>query len=115
MRVVVTGGRDFIGRAFLNAKLDGVHRKHVIDWLGQGGMTGADTLAADWARRNGVSLSTFSADWTRYGKPAGPIRNTQMLKEGAPDVVVAFKGGDGTQDCIDKARTMGIRVWETWK
>lgn len=31
-----------------------------------------------------------------YGKAAGAIRNQQMLDEGKPDLVVAFKGGRGT-------------------
>lgn len=115
MRVVVTGGRDFIGRAFLNAKLDGVHRKHGITRLIQGGGGGADRMAVEWGRLNEIPISTYPGEWDQLAYAAGPIRNAYMLIDSEPDVVIAFKGSRNTQDCIDKARAMGIRVWETWK
>jgi hypothetical protein len=56
----------------------------------------------------------FPADWERYGKRAGPIRNAEMVKAGA-DVVLAFPlpGGRGTQHTIRLAREAGIpvKVW----
>lgn len=114
------GGRDFTGRAFLNAKLDGVHRKHGITRLIQRGRDGAEALAVDWARRNEVPMSTYPS-WREHFEPPDDQKreahmklDTLMLKESQPDVLIGFKGDDETRDCIDQARAMGIRVWETW-
>lgn len=55
------------------------------------------------------------ADWERYGKAAGPIRNQAMVALGA-DLVLAFplpgarSLSRGTWDCVDRARIAGLRV-----
>lgn len=74
--------------------------------------TGADALAATW--KDMVDVSAFPADWDRYKRAAGPIRNRQMLDED-PDLVVAFSDdlehSRGTRDCVTEARRRGIPVW----
>ena len=55
-----------------------------------GGCRGADTLAARAAKACGYPFREFPADWRKFGKAAGPIRNQKMLDEGKPDLVVAF-------------------------
>ena len=111
-RIAVTGGGNYADAAELDRILTAVDKKHTIACLIQGGAPGADTLAADWARERGIPVTTFPADWTTHGKAAGPIRNEKMLREGDVHAVVAFKGRDGTQNCVDTARKMGIPVWE---
>jgi hypothetical protein len=73
---------------------------------------GADTLGERYAEECGWELERYPADWKTYGKRAGPIRNSQMLREGKPDLVVAFRGPNsrGTQNMIDQARKAGIPV-----
>ena len=47
----------------------------------QGGCpTGGDYLARQYARIKGYKLEEFSADWKKYGKAAGYIRNREMHK-----------------------------------
>lgn len=43
-----------------------------------GGATGADALAEKYARERGFELKIVPADWTRYGRSAGPRRNAVM-------------------------------------
>lgn len=76
----------------------------------EGGATGADRLAREWADMNGVQVLTFPAEWNIHGKSAGPIRNKKMLEEGRPDMVVAFPGGRGTQNMINQAHEFGVKV-----
>lgn len=59
---------------------------------------------------NWVQFKEFKADWNKYGKSAGPMRNIQMLKEGKPDVVVAFQGGKGTAHMVKIAKEAGVKV-----
>jgi hypothetical protein len=73
---------------------------------------GVDTVSTDWAVVNWCEFKEFPADWTRYGRAAGPIRNKQMLDEGRPDQVMAFlaKGSKGTKNMIEQAQKRGLPV-----
>ncbi|GAG79350.1 unnamed protein product, partial [marine sediment metagenome] len=55
-----------------------------------GNSRGADKIAERKAKEQGLTVKSYSADWDKYGRAAGPIRNKQMLLEGRPDKVVAF-------------------------
>lgn len=98
-RVLVCGGRDYDDYERVKGVLD-----KLLDWCGgrggliiiQGMAPGADSLARRWAEDNGVETIGFRASWDLYGKRAGYIRNSQMLDEGKPDLVIAFPGGAGT-------------------
>lgn len=112
MRVLVCGGRYFADVALLNRTLDELHAETPIAVLIHGKASGADTLAGQWARRRIVPTREFPAQWRKYGQRAGPIRNQQMLEEGKPDLVVAFKGGEGTSNMVMQARKARVTVME---
>jgi hypothetical protein len=109
-RVLVCGGRDFDDRAALDAALDRLHAQRRFTLLIAGGARGADTMAAKWASDRGVRTRIFMARWNIYGRAAGPIRNTRMLRKGRPDLVVAFPGGRGTAGMVALARDAGVEV-----
>ena len=110
MRVLVCGGRNFKSPAQVAAELDRLHAEHKFTHLIQGGQTGADQFAKEWAkRRPEIERYECKAKWTQYGKAAGPIRNARML-EWKPDLVVAFAGGPGTANMIAQAEKAGVPV-----
>lgn len=104
MKVLVCGGRKFADANLLYRTLDRLHAEHGFTEVIEGGAIGADTLARNWARRRRIKVRTFHAQWFRYRKAAGPIRNAQMLDEGRPELVIAFPGGPGTRNMIEQAR-----------
>ena len=110
MRVLVCGGRDYTDQRAVWDALDALHAKNPITLMIEGGATGADTLGYEWAVARGVLGVTFQADWKKYGRAAGPIRNTLMLTEGKPDLVIAFPGGRGTANMIEQAKQAGVVV-----
>lgn len=110
MKTLVCGGRYFDDTAALDAELDRIHAENPITLLIHGAARGADNMAAFWAANKGVPRKAFPADWKSHGRAAGPIRNKQMLVEGAPDLVVAFKGGRGTENMIGLAQAAGVTV-----
>lgn len=114
MRVCVTGGRDYADRAHVYRILDAVHRKRPITLLLEGGAAGADRLARDWAISRGVEFQTFEASWD-YGGRSGKMRNSRMLREGRPALVVAFPGGSGTRDMTVKTIQAGIPILQASK
>lgn len=128
MRVLVCGGRTFgaapidatpeqvehalFEAAWLFRALDRLHARLPITALIHGAAAGADMHAGAWAKRRGVPVESYPADWTAYGRAAGPIRNRQMLAQGKPHLVVAFPGGNGTENMKALAQAAGVRVWE---
>lgn len=117
MRVLVCGGREFDDLQLFMETMDDFSTKE--DWdnkqpitIIEGGAKGADFLARCWAKYCGWGHAPYPADWKKYGKRAGQIRNQQMLDEGKPDLVIAFPGGAGTADMVRRAKVAGTRVIE---
>ena len=111
MRILVCGGRDFDDWAMLCAWLDLALAHFGPFVVVEGEAIGADFLARVWAKWRGLDYLPFPADWKQHGYRAGPIRNQQMLDEGAPDVVIAFPGGTGTADMVARSRAKGLPVY----
>jgi hypothetical protein len=120
-RVIVCGARDYRDGAMVYRALDYLHRERGLALVihGDAGRTcretgkvleGADRFAGEWAWARGVAFSRWPADWG-LGKRAGPERNQRMLDRGQPHAVVAFPGGPGTQDMVDRALDAGLPVW----
>jgi hypothetical protein len=109
MRILVCGGRDYTDRAAVRRVLDAALRSGPIEII-QGGAKGADRFAREWAIGNGVTCTTYEADWTTHGRSAGPIRNREMLSQGKPSLVLAFPGGPGTKDMVQEAQRRGVLV-----
>lgn len=111
MRVLVCGGRDYKEKDVLWNVLDNIGPPEITCII-SGMAKGADTFAAEWAKRFGFKLEEYWADWKAHGKAAGPIRNQQMIDEGKPDLVIAFPGGNGTADMVRRAKKHNIEVKE---
>ena len=110
MRILVCGGRNYIDQA----KVSSVLQEHGPTSIIHGNAKGADDLADNWAKANHIPVIPFPADWGKYGKAAGPIRNKQMLDEGKPDLILAFPGGKGTANMKEQARIAGIEVLDVF-
>lgn len=120
MRVLVCGGRTFgvepagcdletAAKALaevidLSRVLDFLHAHTPISCIIEGAAKGADTLAKGWAHKRSVPVEEYPANWKKYGRRAGYLRNQQMLAEGKPEIVVAFPGGRGTANMVELAR-----------
>lgn len=71
-----------------------------------GHCSGADMLAERYAEEMGYQVELFPADWRRFGKAAGPIRNKQMVEKA--DIVIAFwdNKSKGTKSLIGYAEKL---------
>lgn len=113
MRVVVSGGRDFARMGRLFRELDSLRALFGgFTFLGEGGEpNGADRMARTWAQLRGIPTSCIVAEWQKFGKAAGPLRNTRLIDELKPDLIVAFPtGGPGTTNMIKQARERKIKL-----
>ena len=107
---LVCGGRDYSDRDAVFRALDSLQAKHPNITILQGGASGADALAHEWAMARERPSITVPAEWGKYDKAAGPRRNTIMLHY-LPDGVVAFPGDLGTADMCRQAERAKIKVW----
>lgn len=114
MRVLVCGDRHWTDREFLYKILNALDEQLDIDYIIEGGANGADKMAGDWAvdESQHALIEMYPAQWKLYGRSAGPRRNRQMLKEGKPNLVVAFhddiEHSKGTKDMLKAAKQAGI-------
>jgi len=90
---------------------EAIERSQETPTLLHGGADGADKLAEKVARHLGWNIDRRPAEWDRYGKRAGFVRNLKMLDE-EPDLVLAFWDGrsKGTAHCIAQAVRRGLYV-----
>lgn len=110
MRILFCGDRNWTNYKVIADVMGDLRPSVVIE----GEASGADTMAAEAADYFGIPVLPFTANWEKYGSAAGPIRNNQMLKEGRPDLVVAFhndlQNSKGTLNMVNQAIKNNIKV-----
>jgi N-glycosidase YbiA len=97
MKLLVCGGRNFKDIEFACNVLGMIHQEHPITCLVHGAAKGADTIGGAWAEELGIPTEVYPAEWERYGKSAGPIRNEKMFRTSKPDGLLVLPGGRGTE------------------
>jgi hypothetical protein len=119
LRILITGSREWTGRTAIRRALEAVLEQcagdcfeHISEvTVVHGAARGADRIAGEVATELGCTVEVHPANWDRYGKAAGPIRNLEMIRQGA-DVCLAFPLGPsrGTRHAMAAARAAGITV-----
>jgi len=105
IKILVCGGRNWADVGTIHNWLCAFNNSD--EWLQitliQGDAAGADTIAKEMAKGWAWEIKSYPADWKRYGRAAGPIRNREMMEE-KPDIVLAFhtnlKESKGTKDMV---------------
>ena len=88
-RVIIAGGRDFNDYEMLSETMDLLLSNIVVPITVVCGMAkGADSLGEQYALERGFQIDRFPAEWDKYGKRAGYIRNEQMAQNA--DALVAL-------------------------
>jgi hypothetical protein len=117
MRVIVCGSRNWEGfwaEYRIGEVMAGVEELAVV--LGSplqivhgGCPTGADAIVDRWAWRRDHEVHIFEAHWDKYGKAAGPLRNSNMAYGGG-DLCIGFlrDNSRGTIDMTAKAKAAKI-------
>ena len=112
LTVLACGGRTYNNKEKIYEVLSSIHKETQMSVLIHGAAKGADTLAGSWARENNIKEKQCPALWNTHGKAAGSIRNQQMLDSNTVELVVAFPGGKGTADMVERAKKANIEVRE---
>lgn len=108
MRLAIIGSREFKQYQYLVTLLDPI--KDSIEWIISGGARGVDSMAERYARVNKIPFLLFPANWDKYGKRAGFIRNQQIVDEADYMIAIPTPDSIGTRDSIRRAEIKEIPV-----
>ncbi len=91
MKLAIIGSRTFNNYEILKEEVSKFVNPNEISLIVSGGAKGADTLGERYAKEHNIDTKIFLADWNKYGKSAGFIRNHDIIKN--CDSVIAFWDG----------------------
>lgn len=107
--ILVSGSRDWTDVETIHAVLQRWVGRALVPVVIMHGdcPTGADRIANDWAEAKGIKVDRHPAQWEKYGKAAGPIRNTEMVRT-RPRIALLFRRNHsrGTTDTLERLRAM---------
>ena len=120
VNIIIAGSRTFDNYECL--------KKKVLNFIGEkqielsniciisGTARGADKMGENFAKELNLKLKCFPADWDKYGKQAGFLRNTKMANYAIEDdnqgILIAFWDGksSGTKHMIEIAKKKELEV-----
>ena len=92
------------------ALLDRLLLEMAITEVVSGCAKGADTFGEEWADDQRLPVKKFPAEWDKYGRAAGPIRNKQMAEYSDQLIAFLYPNSRGTANMINQAKKLGLKV-----
>jgi len=113
MKVIIAGSRSAINYQELVDVMDDLFLLEgwIVTEVVSGTARGADRLGERWGKEKGIPVKRFPAEWDKWGKIAGRLRNEIMSQYA--DALVALWDGEsrGTSHMIDVARERGLKIY----
>lgn len=108
MKTIIAGSRT--GFSYSDVEFVLFDRLDKISEIVSGTAQGIDRFGELFGIQNNIPVKRFPADWCKFGKSAGPIRNQQMAEYA--DALIAFWDGEsrGTKNMIETAERLGLAV-----
>ncbi len=108
-RIIVCGSRGWSDRTRIAERLGRLDPETVV--VHGDCPNGADRIVDQEARWALLVVERHPADWDRYGKRAGFVRNEEMAELGAVLCIAFWDGSStGTKDMMDRAEAHRIPV-----
>lgn len=108
MKVIIAGGRRYIPTDEDLVLLKKLHGLYGFTEIVSGGCRGGDKVGENFARQEVIQLKVYPAEWSKYGRAGGPMRNYAMARYA--DAVILFPGGRGTDSMRQAAREHGLKI-----
>ncbi len=113
MKIIISGSRKYTNYEEAKLYIDlcikelGVENPVILS----GGCKGADMIGERYAAEKGFVIKRIDAQWSKFGKAAGPIRNKIMATE--CDVAICFwdSFSVGTKSMIDCLRKENKKIF----
>lgn len=114
MRLIIAGSRDFNNYDFLEKEvlkfIKNVREEKEIVEIISGCARGADKLGEIFADKFSLTKHLMPADWKKYGRAAGMIRNEDMAKKGSHCICFWNRESTGTYNMIKTAKEYSLVV-----
>jgi hypothetical protein len=110
MRIAFTGSREWTSYPKAERIMMLIAGKYKPTHVIVGDAKGYDGYVREFFKGN-VRLTVEYAAWNTLGKSAGHIRNGWILSH-KPEMLFAFPGNTGTENCKTQARGLNIEVFE---
>lgn len=109
MKVIIAGSRTINNYSLVEQAVEesGLEITEVVSGMA----SGIDMLGVMWATNNNVDYAEFPADWKKYGKSAGFIRNREMA-DYADALICVWDGvSRGSKNMISIATSLDMPVY----
>lgn len=83
----------------------------IITEVISGGANGVDKLGEKWAKEQNIPIKRFPANWDKYGRKAGYLRNVEMAEYSDALIAVYDGKSKGTKHMIDIAKKKRLKVF----
>jgi hypothetical protein len=110
VRVIIAGSRTIKDYSLIRKVID--DSGFDITTIISGCAAGPDTLGIRYAREYNIDLEEYPADWAKYGKSAGPIRNQVMANEADALILVWDGKSHGSKNMLDTMKKMNKPTYE---
>jgi len=102
MKVIIAGSRGvtdygIIALAVYNAEIIGIDITEVVS----GTAAGVDRLGEQYALAHDIKIKKFPANWNKYNKQAGYIRNKEMAEYADASIIIWDGKSKGTKHMIN--------------
>jgi YspA, cpYpsA-related SLOG family len=108
LKIIVAGSRDFNDYELLEEKLNFYIGEHQDVEIISGMARGADRLGEKYAREKSLKLQKFLANWGKYGKNAGYLRNEEMARYASHAIIFWNGKSKGTAHMIELCKKYKI-------
>lgn len=109
MRTIIAGSRTITD---ISAVYEAVEK---CGWIPtvivSGHAPGVDRLGEKWAEIEIVQLEVYPANWARFGRGAGKIRNAEMALKAEALIAIWDGYSKGTGHMIDCARANNLKIY----
>jgi len=113
MKIIIAGSRDFKPSFKIEEQIDQIislylEGRQIV--IVSGTARGADQYGESYANKRKYRLERYPADWDKYGKKAGYIRNNEMALIADMAIVIWDSKSKGSKHMIEAMKKLDKRV-----
>lgn len=105
MKLIIAGSRSIANPNIIEEAIHNSGWRNEIIEVVSGCANGVDKLGEMWAEKNNILIKRFPANWQKYGRKAGSLRNKQMAEYGDKLIAIWDGNSTGTIDMVKQMKT----------
>ncbi len=109
MKTIIAGSRNITQLKIVESTI--IRSGFNISTVICGGAKGVDLLGEKWAKQHNILIEYYLANWNKFGKKAGYLRNEEMAKN-ADSLIAIWDGiSKGTEHMIKLANKYHLKIY----